>query len=218
MDEEITIYCADIGSVRKNRFGWARLDGGQDHKGNDIVAFVDDIASAVTEGRKVALGFECPLWVPVCKKPQNLTAGRRVDGNRPWSAAAGAAALATGLTEVAWILDKLASRLKRQGTSLPPVYLDWTTFAGADSGLFFWEAFVTGKAKASGSADAASHAADALIACQKFAACLPNPAEKCEPEPRVRSLIGGAILWAGWSADLDLLHMPCMVIRPTAEG
>ena len=30
----------------------------------------------------------------------------------------GAAALATGLTEVAWILDKLASRLKRQGTSL----------------------------------------------------------------------------------------------------
>ena len=73
---------------------------------------------------------------------------------------------------------------------------------------------MTGKAKASGSADAASHAADALIACQKFAVCLPNPAEKCGPEPRARSLIGGAILWAGWSADLDLLHMPCMVIRP----
>ena len=215
MDEGITIYCADIGSVRQHRFGWARLDGERHHKGNDIVAFVCDIASAVTERRKVALGFECPLWVPVSTEPRNLTAGRRVDGNRPWSAGAGAAALATGVTEVAWILDELASRLKRRGTSLPPVHLDWPTFAGANSGLFFWEAFVTGKAKGSGSDDQAT---DALIACKKFATCLPNPVAKREPEPRVRSLIGAAILWAGWSVDLDLLHKPCMVVRPTAEG
>ena len=214
MEERITIYCADIGSVRKDRFGWARLVGEQAHKGNDMVALVEDIASALTDGRKVALGFECPLWVPVSTKPQDLTAGRLVDKNRPWSAGAGAAALATGVTEVAWILDKLGSRLQRRGTSLPPVHLDWTTFAGADSGVFFWEAFVTGKAKVSGSEDANSHATDALTACRKFAACPPNPAEKCEPEPRVRSLIGGAILWAGWSADLDLLHKPCMVVRP----
>ena len=216
MDDGTIIYCADIGSVRINHFGWARLDGEQDHKCNDIVALVDDIARAITKGRKVALGFECPLWVPVSTKPQDLTAGRRVDKNRPWSVMAGPAALAIGVTEVAWILDELGSRLKQRGISLPPVHLDWTTFAGADSGVFFWEAFVTGKAKVSGSEDPESHAQDALIACQKFAACLPTPGEECEPEARVRSLIGGAILWAGWSTDLDLLHMPCMVVRPTA--
>lgn len=208
-DDGTIIYCADIGSVRINHFGWARLDGEQDHKCNDIVALVDDIARAITKGRKVALGFECPLWVPVSTKPQDLTAGRRVDKDRPWSFGAGITVLAIGVTEVAWILDKLGSRLKRRGISLPPVHLDWTTFAGADSGVFFWEAFVTGKAKGK------SHAEDALIACRKFAACLPTPGEKCEPEARVRSLIGGAILWAGWSTDLDLLHMPCMVVRPT---
>lgn len=198
MDERITIYCADIGSVRKERFGWARLVGEQAHLCNDIGALVDDIASALTKGRKVALGFECPLWVPVRKDPQYLTAGRRVDKNRPWSAGAGAATLATGLTEVVWILDELRRRLKKQGTPLPSVHLDWTTFKGADSGVFIWEAFVTGKAKASGSAGK-SHAEDALIACQKLAARLQTPAEECKPEHRVLSLIGGAILWAGWA-------------------
>ena len=47
MREELTIYCADIGSVVKKRFGWARLDGDQVHMDNCIVAFVDDVACAL---------------------------------------------------------------------------------------------------------------------------------------------------------------------------
>ena len=210
--EKLTIYCADIGSVAKGRFGWARLVGDQSHMDNCMVAFVDDIACAVAQGRKVALGFECPLWVPVLTKPQYLTKGRRVDGNRAWSATPGATVLATGLTQVAWILDELRSRLNEQGTSLPSAHLAWSEFLCSESALFFWEAFVTGEAKGS------EHAEDALIACREFAARLPDPAEKCKPEPRVRSLIGGALLWAGWSANLDLLRMPCVVVRPDAEG
>ena len=213
MDERITIYCADIGSVRKDHFGWARLVGEQAHLCNDIGALVDDIAHAITMGRKVALGFECPLWVPVSTKSQDLTAGRCVDKDRAWSVGAGAIVLAIGVTEVAWILDELRRRLKEQRTPLPSVHLDWTTFKDADSGVFIWEAFVTGKAKASRSAEK-SNAEDALIACQKLAACLPTPAEECKPEQRVRSLIGGAILWAGWAQDLELLHKRCMVVRP----
>ncbi len=211
--EELTIYCADIGSVAKKRFGWARLVGDQSHMGNCIVAFVDDIACTIAKGRKVALGFECPLWVPVPTKPQCLTKGRRVDGNRAWSAAAGAAVLATGVTQVAWILDELRCRLNQRGTSLPSVHLAWSEFSDSESALFFWEAFVTGKSKRGGSEDAE----DALIACREFADRLPDPAEQCKPEPQVRSLIGGAILWAGWSTNLDLLRMPCVVVRPDAE-
>ena len=212
--EKLTIYCADIGSVAKGRFGWARLVGDQSHMDNCIVAFVDDIARAMAKGRKVALGFECPLWVPVPTKPQCLTKGRQVDGNRAWSAGAGAAVLATGITQVAWILDELRSRLNERGTSLPSVHLDWSEFLRGESALFVWEAFVTGKAKEAGSEDTK----DALIACREFAARLPDAAEKCKSEPRARSLIGGAILWAGWSTNLDLLRMSCVVVRPDAEG
>ncbi|MYD78785.1 MAG: hypothetical protein F4239_07860 [Gammaproteobacteria bacterium] len=208
--EKLTIYCADIGSVSNNRFGWARIVGNQEYMNNCIVDFVDDIASAIAKGHKVALGFECPLWVPVSTKPQCLTKGRRVDGNRPWSAGAGTAVLATGITQVAWILDRLRSQLNERRAALPAVHLNWSEFVDSESALFFWEAFVTGKAKDSRS----EHAKDALIACREFAGRLPDPTEKCNPEPQVRSLIGGAILWAGWSTDLNLLHMPSVVVRP----
>ena len=77
-----------------------------------------------------------------------------------------------------------------------------------------WEAFVTGEAKEAGAEDAE----DALAACREFADRLPDPGEQCKPEPRVLSLIGGAILWAGWSANLDLLRMPCVVVRPSQSG
>ena len=39
------------------------------------------------------------VWVPVPDDPRGLTAGRALDGNKPWSAGAGASALAAGLTE-----------------------------------------------------------------------------------------------------------------------
>lgn len=212
--KELTIYCADIGAVHKKNFGWARIIGGQSHECNCILAFVDDIACSIEKEQKVALGFECPLWVPVSTNPECLTKARRVDGNRAYSASAGANVLVTGITQVAWILHNLRSRLKEVGTPLPPVHLDWSDFVDCGSGLFFWEAFVAGKAKAPGMKRTESHAQDALIACREFADRLPNPVENYESEPRVRSLIGGAILWAGWSTKLKLLHMPCVVIRP----
>lgn len=73
MAEELAIYCADIGSVAQDNFGWARLTRAQFHTDSCIVALVDDIASALAEGRKVALGFECPLQAPVSKDPRDLT-------------------------------------------------------------------------------------------------------------------------------------------------
>ena len=213
--EGLAIYCADIGSVKRGNFGWAVVHGDRQRGGRKIGALVDDVVASLAEGVKVALGFECPLWVPVPEDPRGLTAGRAVDGNKAWSAGAGAAAL----TETAWILDEVRRRLTDGGVSPPPAHLEWPEFAGSDAGMFFWEAFVTGGAKAKG-AGKCEHVADALTACKEFAARLPDTEKGsvCEPTHAVRSLIGAAVLWSGLSDDLGLLRAGCLVVKPQAQA
>ena len=220
MDTHLAIYCADVGSVSSEKFGWAHMEGKRQREGTDMAVLAVDIACALGEARKVALGFECPLWIPVASDPKDLTKARKVDGNRAWSAAAGAASLVTGLTQVPWILDEVRRQLTEREARVPQAYLDWMAFSKADSGLFLWEAFVTGETKASKSPGANGDSADAMVACREFAARLPNPTgdSAAEPEGCVRSLIGGALLWAGWPADMALLSTPCMVVRPHLVG
>ena len=216
----LAICCADIGSIKNDNFGWAVVCGERQRLGKTIDGLVEEVVGCLAAGVKVALGFECPLWVPVPDDPSGLTAGRVVDGNKPWSAGAGASAMAAGLTETAWILREIRRGLRDKGASLPSTYLDWTGFADADAGVFLWEAFVTGEAKATivaaDAADTSGNAADALIACKEFAARQPNPAADSDGEPShsVRSLIGAAVLWSGWSRDLALLGAKCLVVKP----
>ena len=214
----LAIYCADIGSIRNDNFGWAVVDGDGQRDGTVIGGLVDEVVGSLAAGVKVALGFECPLWVPVPDEPSGLTAGRAVDGNRAWSAGAGASALAAGLTETAWILRQISLGLRDRRASLPPAYLDWREFARADTGMLLWEAFVTGAAKAG--AEEGGHVADALTACREFAARLPDPGQGCASEPShaARSLIGAAVLWSGWSADMDLLRARCLVVKPAGPA
>ena len=214
--KRLAIYCADIGSIRRGNFGWAVLDVDHQHHGEAIGGLVDDVVANLAAGTKVALGFECPLWVPVSGEPSDLTAGRAVDGNRSWSAAAGTCALAAGLTETAWILKQMRLRLTEGGGSIPRAYLDWDAFLASESGVFLWEAFVAGKAKAKGVDGAKGHVVDAVNACKEFSRRLPDPGKGSvlEPPQAVRSLIGGAVLWAGWSDNIEMLRAACLVIRP----
>ena len=203
-----TICCADIGAVSKERFGWASLSTVADQErssGKDIGEFADLVGELLAKGRKVALGFECPLWVPVADRPRDLTRARDGEGNRAWSASAGATSLATGLTEVAWILHRI-----RQTVQGVEAFLDWKAFEAVQSGLFVWEAMVTGQGKTE------SHESDAMAAVAAFCHALPNPASRdaLKPTSRTLSLIGAALLWVGWSDDLGLLKRPCVVIRP----
>ena len=219
--EGLAIYCADIGSIKRDNFGWAVVHGDRQRGGKEIGELVDDVVGSLAAGIKVALGFECPLWVPVPNNPSGLTDARVVDGNKPWSAGAGASALAAGLTETAWILCDTRRCLKDGGVPPPSRYLDWEEFTRADTGIFLWEAFVTGAAKATaGDTDKDQHVADALTACKAFAARLPGPAagSPSEPPRAVRSLIGAAVLWSGWSQDLDLLRARCLVVRPASTA
>ena len=214
--EGLAIYCADIGSIKKKNFGWAVVHGDEQRSGKQIGGMVDDVVGSLAAGIKVALGFECPLWVPVPDDPSQLTDGRAVDGNKAWSAFSGASVLATGLTETAWILRELRRRLEGRGVWVPAAHLDWQEFAGSNTGVFLWEAFVTGAAKGTGEdAEKDQHVDDALTACREFTARLPDPATRspCEPPHAVRSLIGAAVLWSGWSEDPGLLRAKCVVVK-----
>jgi hypothetical protein len=84
---ELSIYCADVGSVPNGRFGWARNDPDETkierHRGGTEII---DLVGAVAEGQAVAFGFECPLFVPVPEAALRLGTARPGEGNRSWSA------------------------------------------------------------------------------------------------------------------------------------
>ena len=206
--DSLVVYCADIGSIPEGNFAWASrcIDSQRVREsGKDIWRLVTQVACDLNNGKKVALGFECPLWVPVSCDPMELTSARCGEGNRPWSAGAGATSLATGLTETAWILSEIRSEAQDV-----EAYLDGHQFKDAEHGLFLWEAMVTGENRTG------SHEGDAAAAVCAFIKALSDikAANAVTSPHKVRSLIGAALLWAGWSEDHQLLRTPCVVIRP----
>ena len=203
----LVIYCADIGSVAKGNFGWARLECVASPTcivGQDIREFASRITGDLNAKHPVALGFECPLFIPVTNDPERLTSARDGEGNRAWSAGAGAASLATGLSETIWVLTQIQRKIS---ISLP-VHFKWDPFRQSDVGLFIWEAFVTGKSKTD------THFGDAEIAVNQFYRYRSDPeshnAITCS---NAHSLIGAALLQSGLGDDLSLLNKPCLVIR-----
>jgi hypothetical protein len=208
MSQSLSIHCADIGSFAKNKFGWARgISAGRELAitgGSNIKDLVDSVICDLNAGYYVALGFECPLYVPISDDPQCLTSARPGEGSRAWCAGAAAGALAVGLTETVWILEKIRQHLQ---SDVSP-FLEWQAFRSNGSGVFLWEAFVSAESKGQ------SHQDDASIAVRAFAAAYPNiDAANAVRGDNVHSLIGAALLRSGWSSDLGLLAQPCIVIR-----
>lgn len=202
---QLSIFCADVGSIKNGNFGWAASiwDEPEIIIGTDIEDFANCIAASIADGHKVAVGFECPLFVPVRVDPVAVNAARNGDGNRSWSAGPGASAMATGLVEVLWVMSHVTAMLG----DFPEATFDWDEFQNTRS-VFFWEAFV------SGAAHGVSHTDDALIAVEAFIKALPDiVSANAIQEPRVLSLIGAAALEARWSEDIELLAKPCVVIK-----
>ena len=136
MHKSLWIFCADIGSVKAGRFGWfGASPEGKPVPGSSIEELVSAVTEKITTGAKVALGFECPLYVPLRDEPMLLTKARTGEGNRSWSAGAGCGALATGLVEVTWLLEKIRANTPKSATA----FLNWEIFDNADGGLFLWE-------------------------------------------------------------------------------
>ena len=211
--EGLRVFCADIGSVSAGKFGWAaaNADGRDRESGSDIRGLAQRMVTHLDSGAPASVGFECPLFVPLREDPMRLTAARRGDGSRAWSAGAGTGALATGLVEVAWILREVHRELRREVAC----HLDWRTF-GAVGGLFLWEAFVSGGAKPQ--VEGNPHEADAMVAVEAFVDALPDPTSmNAIHETDVISLVGMSLLRTGWTDDLKSLEAPCLVIKPSAE-
>jgi hypothetical protein len=206
---QVIVFCADIGSIKKGNFAWARgvaIDNGftEVYSKKDIHELVAAVAEDINAGSSVAMGFECPLFVPITDDPAMLTSARNGEGNRAWCAGAGAGALATGLTEIVWILKEL----RKQTSIIVPAFINWSDFYKAGNGLFLWEAFVSGEAKGT------DDLADAEKAVRSFIGALPNIQDiNAISEPNVHYLIGAALLRTGWSKDLSLLGAPCVVIK-----
>jgi hypothetical protein len=91
------IYCADIGSVLR---GAIRLGADRPRRRRsrdtswwhtEIIELVQSVADDLDAGRSLALGFECPLFVPVPEEALRLGMARAGETNRSWSARAGRA-------------------------------------------------------------------------------------------------------------------------------
>ncbi len=203
----LVVYCADVGSVARGHFAWAQASARsrKPSTSSNIRHLVEAVAADLRRGLAVALGFECPLFVPLPEDPAKLTSARPGEGSRPWSAAAGAGALAIGLPEVCWVLQELRLTIARPARA----HLDWQTFTRSGRGLFLWEAFVTAKAKGQ------SHRRDAEIGARAFLNCLPDvpAANAVKSAGQVYSLVGAALLRTGWTRDLAVLRTPCIVVR-----
>jgi hypothetical protein len=210
---DFAVYCADIGSVRTKKFGWATDAPLAASENNFDTTSIDGLCSAVEHSlrrkQRVALGFETPLFIPVPAGSKELGRARKGEGDKPWSAGAGAAVIATGMAQTAWILRKLRTALPNE-----KLYLDWGAFSAARTGLFVWEAFVSGSSKPKAS-EGNPHVADASAAIAAFRGSI---AEATETPPvnaeSPLSLIGAAALWAGWTDDTSVLKAQPVVILP----
>jgi len=204
--QSLAIVCADVGSVAKGNFAWWSTEGPVGYLPSELAAHV---AALLNVSMPVALGFECPLFVPLADEEMALTSARPGEGGRPWSAGAGCGALTTGLVQVTWTLQRIRESLR----CTPSAYLSWPRFAKAASGLFLWEAFVSGDAKSE------EHARDAQAGAEAFRDSLPDPpaANAVTCGGPVHSLVGAALLRTGWTDDIAVLLEPCLVLRGSSK-
>ncbi len=210
MADELVIYVADAGSVSKENFHWVSSSS-LAQSSRDPTALAKAVASDLVSGKRVALGYESPLFVPADPNPGSLGRARdgecqAATGNRPFTAGAGAAVLATGIQSLAWVLREIKNLAPNATASTR-----WDDFRTGACPLFVWEAFVSGSEKAY----PPSHSGDAALA---IAAFRQESSNKDNPT-RLRcstafSLVGAAIVWSGLSTDITLLAEPCVVLRP----
>lgn len=203
-------YACDVGSIAQGNFAWcsgANCSNPPTHTGDNPETLATHIVDDLDQDHRVALGFECPLYVPVPESYRQLACGRDVDGNRPFSAGAGAASLVTGLVQLCWVLQTI--RCRAASAVRPTLRLQ--EFTTGEANLFLWEAFVSGAAKT------ADHAGDARAACEAYLdyrrdrhAAVPVSRDRC------LSLAGAALLWAGLSSDPTVLDGPCCVLKAIA--
>ncbi len=204
--EKPYVLCVDVGGPKK--IGWAD-DEGRDGTGANLGEALDRLAALLLAGRRVALGFEAPIWTPVRGELARITRSRggvETTYNRAWSAAAGTGALGAALALMPWCLTRIA-----KGSGPVATTVDLQRFHER-GGLFLWEAFVSGAMKVVGT----THHDDARLACEAFVARWPDLLSDVPPEPAMNHAVSSAMA-AGLSIDRNELVIPALVVGVTAK-
>ena len=124
---------------------------------------LNQIASKLKSGNKrVALGFEAPMWIPMRKELLMITKARPDDGGKAWSAQTAPTVLSLAL--IPWCLDRLKRELEPSQLKVTVNIKNWKPGI-----LFLWEAFVSGEAKnIQTDCIGSAHDRDAQIALDAF--------------------------------------------------
>lgn len=209
------VACLDVGSPKKGNVGWAVIHEQKETAGQELGDFVREISTHLRKGRSIAVGFECPLYVPKRADIAKMTNCRLGEQVLNWCGGPGASVLATGLAQVNWVLTQLAALNKNTtGTTR------WPEFVSGRCRLFFWEAFITSRAGVVVNADCINgvspHVADALCGALAFQEVTPTNGAQfpsdLQDEPAL-SLIGMHLLETGLSTDMSLMSECCAVLK-----
>lgn len=199
----------DIGTPGKS-LGWAAVDAsGVAVDGTDVDACIDTLAQALLQ-EPVALGFEAPMWIPTRMDLKRLTSARQGEAglglSRPFSASAGATVLVTGMVVVTYVLRRL-----RDQSPKARAQFDWGNPPTGVGELLVWEAFVTNQKKTHDE----RHVEDAKLAIEAFQQGMKDSStfKSSVMEADCLSLVGAALIKAGWIKDLEMLTTPCLVVR-----
>jgi hypothetical protein len=219
----VCVVAVDIGSVRSpSKFAWAAFDApGRDlvNSGTNPESAVSALVPGLLAGAQVALLLEASMSVPVPGGQPDAWRGlgkaRRGERNRPWSAGAGAGALATELAQGAWMLRQLAVTVPKLAATTQA-----ETWRRGDAQLLLAEAFITASGKPE-PLPAGQHAADAVAAGLALVEILDSSAPLvssvcCSPRDSF-SLLAAMALWAGLRIDPGELRAEVLVVAARPE-
>jgi hypothetical protein len=224
---EIAVSVVDVG--RGETTDWWRLvcdadgalvDAGAG--GTSLDELVEAIASDLEAERKVALGFDAPLTVPMPGDEERLGRIRRGAHDRPWPPGA-AKALGHAAQQVTWVLMKLSERL---GENLPTIGWDpHTVIAEGYRSLLIWEVAVYGRPGGGSGVSSARVGAEEFVrrlAAGDVGSDIGTPAHFWTPRGRplkklderaVFNLAGAGLLRAGLTTDVKVLSDQPWVVR-----
>lgn len=213
----------DIGSVgSSSKFAWAAFDAPGRQvmaAGTDRETAVSALAPGLLAGAQAALLLEALMSVPVPDGQhgawRRLGKARDGEGNRPWSAGAGAGVLATGLAQGAWMLRQLAINVPGLAATTQP-----RSWQHGDAQLLLAEAFITAAGKPEplpAGQDAADAAAAGLVLTEVLDSSGPlTSTVRCAPQDPF-NLLAAMALWAGLRIDPAELHAEVLVVAARPE-
>lgn len=224
---DVRVVAVDVGSVRTRSFAWAAVDVPEPARqvpevlagyGTDPATAVESVVEALAGGGCAVLALEAPMSVPVPADWTLLGKRRAGEGNRPWSASAGAGALGTGLVQGAWMLSELGRAVPGLAVTTQvrrwAAGTEWPGGAGLGARLLLVEAFVSGAGKPVATV-LGQHAADAEAAARAVVERLGSGDGTdvvCTPH-RAFNLLAAQAMWAELEIWADELGMDVLVVR-----